>query len=112
MKTYLKCFAKTDLGWKTQGNVFVEYFPSKARFRKTFSKTRLFTTTLASYVARLKNGAARFERRPIFGFVVLNFESVFLRNLLELLAELLAKFSVGLARLTFLFESFFHIFFE
>ena len=66
-----------------------------------------------------KNGAARGARRPIFGasaacgasVVVLNFVSVFCRNLLELLAELLAKFSVGLADLTCLFY-FFDFFFN
>ena len=46
--------------------------------------------------ARPKNGAARSARRPIFGVVVLNFVLVFCRNLLELLAELLAKFFLGL----------------
>ena len=54
----------------------------------------------------------RFSARPIFGasaacgasVVVLNFVSIFCRNLLELLAELLAKFSLGLEYLTFLFD--------
>ena len=50
-----------------------------------------------------KNGASAACGASV---VVLNFVSVFCRNLLELLAELLAKFFAGLDYLTFLFDFF------
>ena len=75
---------------------------SSARSSSKFlqkTDTKFKTTTLAPYGAR-----------PIFGVVVLNFESVFWRNLLEflaeLLAELLAKFFLGLDFLTVSFDIF------
>ena len=100
-----KIQAKKKLGQKLSQKLSQKFqqIPSKNRFKIQNNNP--------------KNGAARGARRPIFGrralarrVVVLNFVSVFCRNLLEflaeLLAELLAKFFLGLDFLTFSFDIF------
>ena len=83
--------AKKKLGQKLSQKL--QLIPSKNRFKIQNNNP--------------KNGASARGA----SVVVLNFVSVFCRNLLELLAELLAKFFLGLDFWTFSFDIFFDIFF-
>ena len=81
--------------------------PKKARPK---SQAKSYKKSIQISRQQPKNGAAR-EARTVFGrralarrVVVLNFVSVFCRNLLEFLAEFLTKFFLGLDLLTFSFD--------
>ena len=59
----------------------------KAKPSPTKNRYKFQNNNARASGARPKNGAARSARRPIFGVVVLNFESVFWKGLQELLAQ-------------------------